>query len=82
VAELAQQIGATPQDSFEGPTAPQSVGAQLGRQPTPATVDSADHEANTLVRAALNHIREADEAGNAAACQEAIAQFKDLYGLQ
>lgn len=82
LAHLEQQISVNDQDSFEGPTAPQTVGAQLGRQPTPATVGTAEHQANRLVRAALNRIRRADDAGNAAACRKAVAKFKDLYGVE
>lgn len=82
LARIEQHIQTNDQDSFVGPTARQTVGAQLGRQPTPATVGRAEQRANTLVQAALNRIRQADDAGDAAACREAVAQFKNLYGLE
>jgi hypothetical protein len=82
LVQLKKLISANDQDGFEGPTAPQTVGAQLGRQPTPSTVDSAEHEASALVQDALNRIRRANDAGDAAACRKAVAKFKDLYGLE
>ena len=81
IAQIEQQISADNPNVSEGPSAPQTIGAQLGRQPTPATVQSAEREAGTLAQAALNHVRKADDAGNAAACREALAKLKDLYGL-
>jgi hypothetical protein len=82
LAQLKQLIGANDRDGFEGPTAPQTVGAQLGRQPTPATVHGAEHEASALVQDALNQIRRANDTGDAAACRKAVAKFKDLYDLE
>ena len=48
LAHVEQQIAANDANVAVGPSAPQSVGAQLGRQPTPATVQGAEHQANAL----------------------------------
>jgi hypothetical protein len=81
IVQIEQQISADNMNIAEGPSAPQTIGAQLGRQPTPATVQSAEHEASALAQAALEHVHKANDAGNAAACRQALAKLKDLYGL-
>jgi hypothetical protein len=81
IAQIEQQISADNTNVFEEPSAPQTIGAQLGRQPTPASVHSAEREAGALAQVALDHVRRADDAGNAAACREALAKLKNLYGL-
>jgi hypothetical protein len=81
VAQIERQINADTATASEGPSAAQTIGAQLGRQPTPATVQRAEQEAGAFAQAALNNVRKADNAGNAAACREALAKLKDLYGL-
>jgi hypothetical protein len=81
IAQIEPQIGADNTSGFDGPSAPQTIGAQLGRQPTAATVQNAEREAGALGQAALDRVRRADDAGNAAACREALAKLKDLYGL-
>ena len=81
IAQIQQQMNADNTSVSEGPSAPQTIGAQLGRQPTPATVQSAEREASAFAQAALDNVRKADDSGNAAVCSEALAKFKDLYGL-
>lgn len=81
IAQIEQRISADNANISNGPSAPQTIGAQLGRQPTPATVQSAEHTANSLAQAALDRVRKANDAGNAAVCREALAKLKDLYGL-
>jgi hypothetical protein len=64
------------------PSAPQSIGAQLHHQPTPGSVQSAEHVANADGDAALERARKADAAGNSAACAKALAEAKALYGVE
>jgi hypothetical protein len=82
IAQVEQQIVAAGANPVTGPSAPQTVGAQLGRQPTPQTVQDAEMRANTLAQATLERAKEADTADNAAACTEALSALKDSYGLQ
>jgi hypothetical protein len=82
ISQVEQQISAAGANSALGPTGAQTVGAQLGRQPTPQTVQDAEMRANTLAQATLERAREADTADNAAACTEALSALKDRYGLQ
>lgn len=78
---LEAQIRATPEGPKSGPTAPQSLGAQLHFQPTPRDVAHAEHVANADADAALARARTADTAGDAAACGAALAEAKRLYDI-
>ena len=71
-ARLAAKVAA-------GPAAKQSTKAQLHHQPTPgskikAAVELGDLSPETVekVRAALNRARQADQAGDKAACERAL----------
>jgi hypothetical protein len=85
IAQLQQQVArlqANPAPGGAGEaTAPQSLGAQLHHQPTPGSVQSAQHTANTDADAALGRARKADDAGDAAGCSAALDEAKRLYGL-
>jgi hypothetical protein len=64
------------------PSAAQSVGAQLHHQPTPGSVQSAEHVAIADGDAALQRARKADVEGDAAACMRALAEAKAIYGVE
>jgi hypothetical protein len=79
IAQVRQQMAqANPEI---GPSAPQSVGAQLGRQPTPQTVRNAEVQASALALGALRRAKQADAAGDATGCAEALNTVKGLYGI-
>jgi hypothetical protein len=82
IAQVEQRIGAASTNSEIGPSSPQTVGAQLGRQPTLRTVRDAEMTANTLAQAALERVKKADTADNAAACTQALSALKERHGLQ
>jgi hypothetical protein len=63
------------------PTARQSVGAQLSRQPTPSSVASAEEKADSNYTAALDRARALDNQENPG-CAEAVKQLKALLGMQ
>lgn len=70
-----------------GPTAQQSTGAQMHRQPTPKSVAASESTVGDLpaekidaVTAAMARAREADGAGDQAACQEALADARRAAG--
>jgi hypothetical protein len=63
-------------------SAPQSVGAQLHRQPTPGSVQSAERMANADGEAALARARNADAAGDAKACTKALMEAQAIYGIE
>ena len=79
-ARLAAKVAA-------GPTAKQSTKAQLHHQPTPgskikAAVELGDLSQETVdkVRAALDRARQADKAGEMAACERALADVHKAIG--
>jgi hypothetical protein len=82
VEKKIRKAQATAQPGGAGePTAPQTVGAQLHHQPTPNSVESAERRATISAEAALERARNADAAGDAAACAKALQDARDLYGL-
>jgi len=82
IGKLEQQIKLSAANPIVGPTATQTVGAQLHHQPTPSTVDHAEIKANADADAALERARKADAAGDASGCQSALVEARRLYGLE
>lgn len=86
IAQVEQQIARSRANpTLEGagtPTAPQTLGAQLHRQPTPESVQSAESKANAAAAAALERARKADAAGDTAACIKALNEAKQIYGVE
>jgi hypothetical protein len=80
IAELEQRVSPAPASQPNTPSAPQSVAAQLHRQPTPTTVQSAAGRANADADAALDRARKADTENNADGCNEALREARRLYG--
>jgi hypothetical protein len=64
-----------------GPVAPQSLGAQLDREPTPASIRRAQARAWSAFRAALARAKRLDERGDRAGCTAALARAEDMYNL-
>ena len=82
IAQLQRQIRATATAQAGGPSARQTVGAQLHHQPTPNAVESAESRASADAAAALDRARQADAAGDAQGCHQAIDQARWLYGVE
>jgi hypothetical protein len=76
IEQLERQIGHASSIAKSGPTAPQSIEAQLHHQPTPETVRNAAREANADGAAALQRARQADTDDNPAACAKALDEAK------
>jgi hypothetical protein len=78
---LERQIAMTVPGPQTGPTGDQTIGAQLHRQPTPGSVERAEHAANKDADEALARAKQADAAGNAADCNTALTRARELYGI-
>jgi len=76
IERLERQIGRASSGAKSGPTAPQSIEAQLHHQPTPETVRDAERKANADAAAALQRARQADTDDNPAACTKALDEAK------
>jgi hypothetical protein len=81
ISELEKQVNHIAPGPDSGPTGPQTVGAQLHRQPTPGSVEQAEHAANADADTALDRARKDDAAGDARGCIEALSEAKRLYGI-
>ena len=81
ISQLQTRVQLSASRPVVGPTATQTVGAQLHRQPTPGAIDHAETKANADADAAMDRARKADEQGDASGCQEALRQARQLYGL-
>jgi hypothetical protein len=82
IGNLERQIKLSASNPSVGPTAAQTVGAQLHHQPTPGTVRRAETQANANADAALDRAHKADAAGDAAGCQSALIEARRLYELE
>jgi hypothetical protein len=66
-----------------GPTAPESAGARLHHQPTPSSIAAAERElgeippeANQTITEAMAKAQKADQAGDKAACEQALEEVE------
>jgi hypothetical protein len=82
IAQLEQQVRDSAPGPETGPTAPQSVGAQLHHQPTPQTVQHAERVANADADAALARAQKADANNDATGCKKALEEAKQLYWIK
>lgn len=76
IARLENILSQSKNDPAIGPTAPQSVDAQLGYQPTPDSVRRADAEARARFAAVLNRAKAFEAEGKTAECMQAVAAAK------
>jgi hypothetical protein len=81
IEELERQIGRASSSAKSGPTAPQSIEAQLHHQPTPETVRNAERKANADAAAALQRARQADINDHPAACAKALDEAKRRWSM-
>jgi hypothetical protein len=70
-----------------GPMARESTGALMHRQPTPGSIAAAENRLGEIssetveaVIAAMARAREADRAGNQAACEQALSDLQRTIG--
>jgi hypothetical protein len=77
-SEAANSSGRT----ISGPTAPQSIGAQLSHQPTPATVERAQREAESRFADLLAHARILGSEGNSTACLKVVTDARQMLVLK
>jgi hypothetical protein len=78
--ELAVRQSAGKPDA--GPFAPQSIGAQIDHQPTPASIKRAEKRARAIFAATLARAKRLDARSNRAGCTQALSAARDMYNLQ
>jgi hypothetical protein len=81
IAQFEQAVRQSAGNPNAGPMAPQSIGAQVDRQPTPASVKRAEQQAQARFAATLARAKRLDAQGNRAGCTRALAAAKRMYNL-
>ena len=81
IAQFEQAVRQSAGNPHAGPMAPQSIGAQLDVQPTPASVRRAEQKAQATFAATLARAKRFDAQGNRAGCTRALAAAKRMYNL-
>ena len=81
IAQFERQIQRASADPDGGPTAPQTVEAQLHHQPTPVAVQNAESKGRENADAALQRAQKVDADGNAAECAIALDEAKHHWVL-
>lgn len=82
IAQFEQAVRQSAGKPDAGPFGPQSIGAQLGQQPTPGSVKQADARAQAAFDATMARAKRLDRRGNRAGCTRALAAAKRMYNLQ
>jgi hypothetical protein len=81
IAEFEAAIARSQGNPLAGLSAPQSVGADLGHQPTPASVKAAQARLKKTFAATMARARRYDARGNQAGCTRELTTAKRMYIL-
>ena len=81
IAQFEQALRQSGNNPNAGPTAQQSIGAQLGHQPTPSSVRRAEERAQSTFASALARAKRLDARGNRSGCRRALAEARRRYEL-
>jgi hypothetical protein len=81
IAQFEAAIRQSAGNPNAGLTAPQSVGAQLNHQPTPASVRQAQKRLQSTFSAAMARAKRLDARGDGAGCSRALSVAKRMYIL-
>jgi hypothetical protein len=82
IAQIEQAARANASVPDAGPMAPQSVGAQLHRQPTPNSIKQAQQQTDAQFDATLASAKDLDKQGKRAECTAKVDELKRLLDLQ
>jgi hypothetical protein len=80
IAQFEQAVRASVGNPNAGPYGRQTVAAQLGEQPTPASIRRAQRQAQATFRATLAHAKRLDARGDDG-CFQALRMARDMYNL-
>jgi hypothetical protein len=79
IAQFQQTMRQSARNPNAGLTAPQSVGAQLDRQPTPASLKRAEDRLHAKFSARTARAERLDQQGDRAGCMRALSAAKKMY---
>lgn len=80
IARFEQAVRQSAGNPNAGPIAPQTIGAQLDREPTPSSIRRAQARARAAFGAQLAHAKRLDARGDRG-CAGALARAEDMYNL-
>jgi hypothetical protein len=81
IAAFEAAVRSSQGNPLAGLTAPQSVGADLGHQPTPASVKQAEARLKARFAATMARAKRYDAQGNTLGCTRALTAAKRMYVL-
>jgi hypothetical protein len=81
IAQFEQAVRQSAGNPNAGPMAPQSIGAQLDRKPTPGSVKRAEELARATFAATLARAKRLDARGDRTGCRRALAGAKRMYNF-
>jgi hypothetical protein len=81
IAEFEAAIARSQGNPLAGLSAPQSVGADLGHQPTPASVKAAQARLKKTFAATMARAKRYDAQGNGPGCTRELTAAKRMYIL-
>jgi hypothetical protein len=81
IAQFEAAISRSAGNPNAGLTAPQSVGAQLGHQPTPESLKRAQKRLQAKFSAAMVRAKRLDAKGDRPGCSRALSAAKGMYVL-
>ena len=81
IAQFEQAVRQSAGNPNAGPMAPQSIGAQLGYQPTPASIKRAEQQAQAAFAATLARAKRLDAKRDRTGCMRALTAAKRMYNL-
>jgi hypothetical protein len=81
IAQFEQAVRQASGNPSAGPVAPQSIDAQLNRQPTPDSIKRAEAQGQAAFEATLARAKGLDAKDDRAGCTRALADAKAVYNL-
>jgi len=79
IAQFEKAVRQSANNPDAGPMAPQSLAAQLDRQPTPGSVKRAEERAQASFDAAMARAKRLDARGDRTGCTRALTAAKRMY---
>jgi hypothetical protein len=79
IKQFEQEVRRSAKNPNVGPMAPQTIGAQLGHQPTPASVRQAERRAQAAFATELVRAKRFDARDDRTTCMRALTRAKRLY---
>jgi len=81
IAQFEKAVRQSANNPDAGPMAPQSLAAQLDRQPTPGSVKRAEERARASFDAAMARAKRLNARGDRTGCTRALTAAKRMYNL-